>query len=110
LTTLVAVRSSSSTNRRQLRITVGPGPDTVINTVSAAANMRCRVVITPSSARFDAIVIGAGFSGLYALQRLRELGVRTRVLETAENVGGSWLFERYPRRAGTSQHPSLLTL
>jgi cation diffusion facilitator CzcD-associated flavoprotein CzcO len=53
-------------------------------------------VITPSSARFDAIVIGAGFSGLYALHRLRELGVRTRVLEMAENVGGTWLFNRYP--------------
>jgi cyclohexanone monooxygenase len=50
----------------------------------------------PSSARFDAIVIGAGFSGLYALHRLRELGVRTRVLEMAENVGGTWLFNRYP--------------
>ena len=53
-------------------------------------------MITPSSARFDAIVIGAGFSGLYALHRLRELGVRTRVLEMAENVGGTWLFNRYP--------------
>jgi cation diffusion facilitator CzcD-associated flavoprotein CzcO len=50
----------------------------------------------PSSARFDAIVIGAGFSGLYALHRLRELGVRARVLEMAENVGGTWLFNRYP--------------
>jgi cation diffusion facilitator CzcD-associated flavoprotein CzcO len=47
-------------------------------------------------ARFDAIVIGAGFSGLYALHRLRELGVRARVLEMAENVGGTWLFNRYP--------------
>ena len=46
--------------------------------------------------RFDAIVIGAGFSGLYALHRLRELGVRARVLEMAENVGGTWLFNRYP--------------
>ena len=46
--------------------------------------------------RFDAIVIGAGFSGLYALHRLRDLGVRTRVLEMAENVGGTWLFNRYP--------------
>jgi cation diffusion facilitator CzcD-associated flavoprotein CzcO len=45
---------------------------------------------------FDAIVIGAGFSGLYMLHRLRRLGVRTRVLETAENVGGTWLFNRYP--------------
>jgi cation diffusion facilitator CzcD-associated flavoprotein CzcO len=51
-------------------------------------------VTTP--ARFDAIVIGAGFSGLYALHRLRELGVQARVLEMAENVGGTWLFNRYP--------------
>ena len=46
--------------------------------------------------RFDAIVIGAGFSGLYTLHRLRELGLRTRVLEMAENVGGTWLYNRYP--------------
>ncbi|MDH6242820.1 NAD(P)/FAD-dependent oxidoreductase [Mycobacterium sp. OTB74] len=45
---------------------------------------------------FDVIVIGAGFSGLYALHRLRELGLRVRVLEKAENVGGTWLFNRYP--------------
>ena len=50
----------------------------------------------PSSARFDAIVIGAGFSGLYALHRLRQLGTHTAVLEKAENVGGTWLFNRYP--------------
>lgn len=51
---------------------------------------------TSSSVDFDAIVIGAGFSGLYALHRLRELGVRAVVLEKAENVGGTWLFNRYP--------------
>jgi cation diffusion facilitator CzcD-associated flavoprotein CzcO len=49
-----------------------------------------------SDARFDALVIGAGFSGLYALHRLRQLGLRTRVLEMAENVGGTWLYNRYP--------------
>ena len=49
-----------------------------------------------SEKRFDAIVIGAGFSGLYMLHRLRELGVRAMVLEKAENVGGTWLFNRYP--------------
>jgi len=53
-------------------------------------------VTMPRSARFDAIVIGAGFSGLYALHRLRELGLGARVLEMAENVGGTWLFNRYP--------------
>jgi cation diffusion facilitator CzcD-associated flavoprotein CzcO len=48
------------------------------------------------AADFDALVIGAGFSGLYMLHRLRQLGIRTRVLEMAENVGGTWLFNRYP--------------
>jgi cation diffusion facilitator CzcD-associated flavoprotein CzcO len=49
-----------------------------------------------ADARFDALIIGAGFSGLYTLHRLRQLGVRTRVLEMAENVGGTWLYNRYP--------------
>jgi cation diffusion facilitator CzcD-associated flavoprotein CzcO len=51
---------------------------------------------TDAAERFDAVVIGAGFSGLYMLHRLRQLGLRTRVLERAENVGGTWLFNRYP--------------
>jgi cation diffusion facilitator CzcD-associated flavoprotein CzcO len=51
--------------------------------------------VTPES-DFDALVIGAGFSGLYMLHRLRQLGLRTRVLEMAENVGGTWLVNRYP--------------
>src|SRR5215211_4558743 len=49
-----------------------------------------------SGGRFDAIVVGAGFSGLYALHRLRELELRAVVLEKAHNVGGTWLFNRYP--------------
>lgn len=49
-----------------------------------------------ADAPFDVLVIGAGFSGLYMLHRLRQLGLRTRVLEMAEKVGGTWLFNRYP--------------
>ena len=49
-----------------------------------------------SGGRFDAIVVGAGFSGLYALHRLRELELRAVVLERADEVGGTWLFNRYP--------------
>lgn len=45
---------------------------------------------------YDVIVIGAGFSGLYALHKLREQGLRTRVLEKADAVGGTWLVNRYP--------------
>ena len=44
----------------------------------------------------DVLIIGAGFSGLYMLHRLRQLGVPARVLEKAESVGGTWLFNRYP--------------
>jgi cation diffusion facilitator CzcD-associated flavoprotein CzcO len=49
---------------------------------------------TPAS--FDAIIIGAGVSGLYQLYKLRELGLRTLVLEDGSNVGGTWYWNRYP--------------
>ncbi|MGB6515240.1 MAG: NAD(P)-binding protein, partial [Mycobacterium sp.] len=45
---------------------------------------------TEADVSFDVLVVGAGFSGLYVLHRLRQLGLRTRVLEMAENVGGTW--------------------
>ena len=44
----------------------------------------------------EAVVVGAGFAGLYMLSRLRELGVSTTVLETADDVGGTWYWNRYP--------------
>jgi cation diffusion facilitator CzcD-associated flavoprotein CzcO/acetyl esterase/lipase len=44
----------------------------------------------------DAVVVGAGFSGLYLLHRLRQLGFRTTVLESAGDVGGTWYWNRYP--------------
>jgi cation diffusion facilitator CzcD-associated flavoprotein CzcO len=45
---------------------------------------------------YDAIIIGAGMSGLYQLYRLRELGLKVRVLEAGTNVGGTWYWNRYP--------------
>jgi cation diffusion facilitator CzcD-associated flavoprotein CzcO len=46
---------------------------------------------------FDAIIIGAGFSGLYQLHKLRdELGLKVRVLEKASGIGGTWFWNRYP--------------
>ncbi len=44
----------------------------------------------------DAIVIGAGMSGLYQLIRLRELGMTALVLEAGTGVGGTWYWNRYP--------------
>ena len=45
---------------------------------------------------FDVVVIGAGVMGVYALYRLRELGLRVRVYEQADGVGGTWYWNRYP--------------
>jgi cation diffusion facilitator CzcD-associated flavoprotein CzcO len=45
---------------------------------------------------YDAIIIGAGMSGMYQLYRLRELGMRVRVLEAGTGVGGTWYWNRYP--------------
>jgi cation diffusion facilitator CzcD-associated flavoprotein CzcO len=48
------------------------------------------------AAEFDAIVIGAGVSGLYQLYRLRQLGMKVRVFESGTGVGGTWYWNRYP--------------
>ncbi len=46
--------------------------------------------------KFDAIIIGAGVSGLYALQQLHELGLSAHVFEAGTGVGGTWYWNRYP--------------
>ncbi len=46
--------------------------------------------------RFDAVVVGAGLSGLYMLHKLRELGLSARVYEAGGGVGGTWYWNRYP--------------
>lgn len=49
-----------------------------------------------SEHRYDAVVVGAGFAGMYMLYRLRERGFRVHVFEAADNVGGVWYWNRYP--------------
>jgi cyclohexanone monooxygenase len=44
----------------------------------------------------DAVVVGAGFAGLYMLHRLRGLGLSVRVFEAGDGVGGTWYWNRYP--------------
>ena len=50
----------------------------------------------PANGHYDAIVVGAGFSGLYLLHRLRQQGLRVRVFEAGDGVGGTWFWNRYP--------------
>jgi cation diffusion facilitator CzcD-associated flavoprotein CzcO len=61
--------------------------------VSQAAALKA---MANTTADFDAVIIGAGVSGLYQLFKLRELGLKVRVFETGTGVGGTWYWNRYP--------------
>ena len=50
----------------------------------------------PPAQRFDAIIVGAGISGLYLLHRLREAGLSVLVIDQATGIGGTWFWNRYP--------------
>ena len=49
-----------------------------------------------TASSFDVVVVGAGFAGLYALHRLRGMGLSVRVFEDGGGVGGTWYWNRYP--------------
>ncbi|CAN7611342.1 NAD(P)/FAD-dependent oxidoreductase [Bradyrhizobium sp. LjRoot220] len=49
-----------------------------------------------ADAVFDAVIVGAGFAGMYMLHRLRGLGFTARVFEAGGGVGGTWYWNRYP--------------
>lgn len=52
--------------------------------------------MTDANNKYDAVIIGAGFSGIYMLYKLRNQGLRVRVLEAGDGVGGAWYWNRYP--------------
>ncbi len=45
---------------------------------------------------FDVVIVGAGLAGLYAIHRLRGLGLKVRAYEAGSGVGGTWFWNRYP--------------
>lgn len=45
---------------------------------------------------YDVLIVGAGLSGIYSLYRMRQLGLRAKVLEAGGGVGGTWYWNRYP--------------
>ncbi|MDA0661837.1 MAG: NAD(P)/FAD-dependent oxidoreductase [Proteobacteria bacterium] len=50
----------------------------------------------PETATFDAVIVGAGFAGMYMLHTLRQLGFTARVYEGGGGVGGTWYWNRFP--------------
>ena len=49
-----------------------------------------------SDSTVDVVIVGAGFSGMYLLHRMRALGFSVRVFERGDDVGGTWYWNRYP--------------
>lgn len=45
---------------------------------------------------YDAVIVGAGVAGLYQLYRLREMGLKVKVIEAGSEVGGTWYWNCYP--------------
>lgn len=56
-----------------------------------------------SERNVDAVVIGAGFAGLYAVYRFREMGLSLRAFEQGSGVGGTWYWNRYPGASSDSE-------
>ena len=58
---------------------------------------------------FDALIVGAGFGGIYQLYSLLGLGLSTKVIDQAGDVGGTWYWNKYPGAmsdTGECQSPS----
>jgi cyclohexanone monooxygenase len=70
-----------------------PGGKALMSLADMQDAMEDRAAI---AADYDAVVVGAGFGGLYALHRLRELGLSVIGFEAAPEVGGTWYWNRYP--------------
>src|SRR3954447_22309841 len=68
-----------------------------VGTTGGALRGAGRALIpTAMTANLDAVIIGAGFAGMYMLHRLRGKGFSARVIEAGKGVGGTWYWNRYP--------------
>ena len=56
--------------------------------------------------QYDAVIIGAGFSGIYQPIHLRKLGLNCKIVETGSDLGGTWYWNRYPGARVNGDVPS----
>lgn len=50
----------------------------------------CNSTVAMKRADYDAIIVGAGFAGIYQLYKFREFGLSAKVIDFAGDVGGVW--------------------
>src|ERR1700752_2050025 len=88
---VIYCRVGNPTHKSILGCDIGKGQGNMNDSVTVAERARAG-----KTTDFDAIVIGAGISGMFMLYRLRELGMTVRGFETGTDVGGTWYWNRYP--------------
>ncbi|KIW79307.1 hypothetical protein Z517_05919 [Fonsecaea pedrosoi CBS 271.37] len=60
----------------------------------------------PDTIRTDVLIVGAGFSGVYALHMIRKLGLSVKLIEKGSGYGGVWHWNRYPGARVDSEMPT----
>ena len=62
-----------------------------------------------SSNRYDAIVVGAGFAGLYMTHKFKKQGLTVKTFEAGADVGGTWYWNRYLEQDATLKAGNILS-
>jgi cyclohexanone monooxygenase len=76
--------------------TLWPGRSQPKARIMSEAMERISPAVTADARHFDVAIAGGGLAGLYALHRLRGMGLSVKVFEAGSGVGGTWFWNRYP--------------
>ena len=72
-------------DKPNIKMAIGSGNETIANGHSAFGTLNDEL-------DYDVLIIGAGLSGIYSMHRVRELGMKAKVLEAGSSVGGTWFW------------------
>ncbi|RDA90698.1 hypothetical protein CP533_4950 [Ophiocordyceps camponoti-saundersi (nom. inval.)] len=91
--------ASTDGNRLRTKLTdlgddAGPGPDSDAD-----------AVVKDASVELDALIVGAGFAGIFTLKTLRDRGYRVCIYEAGSDLGGTWRWNNYPGAGVDSEVP-----
>ena len=81
---------------------MGKGRPSAINTRADSPN---NIQPTADEKPLDALIVGAGFAGVYILYRLRQKGFKAKIVEAGSGLGGIWHWNSYPGARVDSQYP-----